>query len=203
MGFAADPLAFTPRKHCGWNHRFDDPAKNYRTLYAAQERTTCLRETLADLRPNAKAIADFRRLFGKRPDAVGEVTREWLEVHVLTAGRITVREGQILSADDLDLRRLFKRRHAELLAEHGMEHFDITEVRSRNRIVTQTFGRFLFARGAAGILYHSNLDNLPCLALFETRATLTRDGEPEALSDLPDELFQVCKELGLVCSAGR
>lgn len=201
MGFAGDPLAFTPREHCSWNHRFDDPGKQHRTLYCAQERTTCLRETLADLRPNARAVADFQRLFGKRP--IGEVTREWLEGHAFGSGRITVHEGEILSSDDLDLRRLFERRHADLLVEHGMEHFDITEVRSRSRIVTQTFGRFLFERGAAGISYHSNLDNLPCLALFESRAELTSDGEPEALSDLPDELFRVCKEFGLVCSAGR
>lgn len=58
-----------------------------------------------------------------------------------------------------------------------MEHLDISEVRSRDRIVTQTLGRFVFERDAAGVLYRSNLDDLPRVALFEQRAALTADGE--------------------------
>jgi hypothetical protein len=58
VGFAADPLAFTPSEHCSWTHRFDDPERRYRTLYCAQERITSLRETLATFRPGARAVAD-------------------------------------------------------------------------------------------------------------------------------------------------
>jgi hypothetical protein len=49
---------------CGWNHRFDDPRREYRTIYAADKKETCLREVLADLRPDKKAVAEFKKLFG-------------------------------------------------------------------------------------------------------------------------------------------
>jgi len=133
---------------------------------------------------------------------VGSVPREWLVQHALAPGRIDLDEGEFLSADDVTLRRRFEREHADLLVDHGMDHLDVSEVRSRDRIVTQTFGRFLYDLGAAGILYRSNLDDLPCLALFEGRALLTLDGELEALADLPPALLQVCDEFGLTCSAG-
>jgi RES domain len=202
VGFAADPLAFTPSEHCSWTHRFDDPERRYRTLYCAEDRITCLRETLATFRPDAKAVTEYRRLFGKLPDAVGSVPRGWLERHALAPGRIEIREGELASVDDPTLRRQFERQHADLLVAHGMQHLDISEVRSRDRIVTRTLSRFVFERGAAGILYRSNLDDLPCVALFERRAALTADGEAEALADLPDELLRVSEEFGLACSVG-
>ena len=77
-----------------------------------------------------------------------------------------------------------------------MDHLDISEVRGRRRAVTQALSRWLFERGA-GIAYRSNLDDLPCLALFEGRAFLTPEGESEHLTNLPPELIQVIEELGL------
>ena len=35
LGHAAAPLAYVPRELCSWNHRFDDPRREYRTLYSA------------------------------------------------------------------------------------------------------------------------------------------------------------------------
>lgn len=125
--------------------------------------------------------------------------REWLERHALAPGRIEIPEGGLVNVDDPSLRRRFERRHADLLVAHGMEHLDISEVRSRDRVVTQTLSRFVFDRGGAGILYRSNLDDSPCVALFEGRSTVTADGEAQLLADLPDELLQVCDELGLEC----
>ena len=64
VGYYASPCEFTPLHLCGWNHRYDDPKREYRTIYAADEKTTCLREVLADLRQNKKALADFEKTFG-------------------------------------------------------------------------------------------------------------------------------------------
>lgn len=130
MGFAADPLAFTPREHCSWTHRFDDPERQYRTLYCAEHRITCLRETLATFRQNARVVAEYRALFGELPDA-GAVPREWLERHALAPGRIEIRDGELASVDDPALRHRFEREHVGLLVAHGMEHLDVSEVRSR------------------------------------------------------------------------
>lgn len=202
MGFAADPFGFTPKEHCSWSHRFDDPEKQYRTLYCAEDPATCLRETLAGFRPNAKAIAEYEKLFGELPGA-GVVPHEWLERHALAHGRIEVSDGELVEVEDLTLRRQFERQLADLLVAHAMEHLDITEVRSRDRLVTQTLSRLVFDRGGAGILYRSNLDNSPCVALFEGRSKVTAEGEAQVLTTLPDELLQVCEELGLECKAGR
>ena len=61
VGHAGSPLEFVPHEYCSWEHRFDDPERQYRTLYGAQHRITALREVLADLRPNATVRADFAR----------------------------------------------------------------------------------------------------------------------------------------------
>ena len=196
-------MGFTPRESCSWAHRFDDCRQEYRTLYCAERRITCFREALAGFRPNARAIAEYRNLFGKAPDLAGSVPRDWLEQRALAPGRLEIREGELVSIDEPALRREFERQHAGLLKAHGMEHLDIAELRSRNRFVTQTLSRFVFGRGAAGIIYCSNLDDLPCVALFEGPALVTPDGEPEALVDSPSELLEVCKEFGLACTTGR
>jgi hypothetical protein len=183
-----------------WGHRFDDPRREYRTLYCAQRRVTCFRETLADFRPNTKAIAEYRSLFGEPPPLAGTVPRDWIDQRALAPGRIVIRRGELIGIDTPAVRREFESRYAELLAAHGMEHLDITELRSRDRIVSQTLGRFVFENGGAGVIYRSNLDDLLCAAVFEGKARLTPDGEPEPLASSPRELARVCKELGLVAA---
>ena len=79
-----------------------------------------------------------------------------------------------------------------------MEHLDISQVRSRTRPVTQALSRFLFERGAAGIVFRSNLDDLPCVALFEDRTRVVPEGESVSLVHPPEEFFKVCAEFNLV-----
>ncbi|MBV9279481.1 MAG: RES domain-containing protein [Chloroflexi bacterium] len=54
VGWAGSPLDFLPRNLASWQNRFDDVHRRFRTLYVAHEPVTCLREVLADLRPNTK-----------------------------------------------------------------------------------------------------------------------------------------------------
>jgi len=80
-----------PRRYCGWQHRFDDPRREYRTLPCAEQAATCLREVLADLRPNARMRAEMAETVG--PDrsvdsAAGLVSRELLAAHVLLPASI-------------------------------------------------------------------------------------------------------------------
>ena len=63
-----------------------------------------------------------------------------------------------------------------------MDHLDISQVRSRDRIVTQAMSRALYERRYAGVRFGSNLDDRPCYALFEGRAELRRDGDPLELA---------------------
>ena len=50
--------------------------------------------------------------------------------------------------------------------------FNIAEIRSHTRIVTQTISRSLYEQGAGGVMFGSNHDDQPCYALFEGHARL-------------------------------
>ena len=199
VGHISAPLDFPPREVLSWKNRFDDPDRVFRTLYCAQGRKTALREVLADFRPNAKARAEYRDLFGEElpPPRIKEV---WLQERVLARGEIRFLQNDLANVDDPALRHQFEQLHADLLARHGMDHLDISQIRSKDRPVTQALTRFLADRGAAGIVYGSNLDDLPCAALFEGKALLVPvpGPDPEPLTAFYPDLVAVCDEFGLV-----
>jgi len=200
LGHAAAPLDYVPRRFVSWRHRFDDPEREYRTLYCAVERITCLREVLGDVSPNAKAVAEFQEVFGTTSTHIlpaGVVSWPWREANVLAPGRIAAHED-LVNVDDVTARRRLESQHAALLAEYGMEHLYISEVRSIQRPVTQRIGRSLYEEGAAGVLYRSNRDDLVCVALFEGAAHLESDGPFEPMTAASPELLQVCDEYNLI-----
>ncbi len=162
---------------------------------------TCLREVLADLRPDTRMLADMADTVGTNRSvkaAAGLVSRELLAAHVLQAATIDAPpEPGFADLEDIPLREALARRHAPLLASHGMSHLDLSEVRSQDRVVTQSIARSLFEDGYAGVRFASHLDDLPCYALFEGRARLIARDDPQPLSaDLPD-LVLVCRQFGL------
>jgi hypothetical protein len=202
LGHRRAPLAFIPLEHCGWQGRWDDPRRAYRTLYAARDAETCLREVLADLRPDTTMLAEFRELFGRDRGveaAAGTVPAEFRRQRVLAAANVVLDGGALVDVDAPQMRAALEREHAPLLAEHGMAHLDVAEIRSRTRVVTQRIGRALYEGGAAAITFGSNLDDRPCYAVFEARGRLVRRGRAKPLeltADLP-ELVTVCDEYGL------
>jgi hypothetical protein len=121
----------------------------------------------------------------------------WRLDRVLVQGTVEMTSGELLNLDDAKLRADLERRHAKLLAKHGMNHLDIAAVRGRRRIVTQTISRSLYEAGAAGVIYGSNHDDLKCVALFERRAHLKAAGISVSLGSPIPELLQVCEEWGL------
>jgi hypothetical protein len=203
VGHAGSPLDFVPHEYCSWEHRFDDPQREYRTVYGAQSRVTALREVLADLRPDAKARSDFARFQLDQGIPVEDlqvparaVSAAWRQAHELAPARVE-RDGPLIELDQPALLEDLATRHATLLAEHGMVHLNISEIRSKSRPVTQAIGRDLFERGAAGLLFRSNLDDRRCVVLFEGRARFVADGTPVALSEPVPELALVCAEYNL------
>lgn len=204
IGHVSAPLDWVPHKMCSGEHRFDDPRKQYRTLYCAEHRITCLREVLADLRPNAKARAGFEAFQreqgleeGEIHRPAGEVSVAWRERHVLAPAQVR-REGPLVDLDQPELLDDLTSAHAALLAQHEMQYLNISEIRSKTREVSQAVGRDLYERGAAGLLFRSNLDNGRCIVLFEGRASLEPDGRSQPLTDDLPELLTVCSEYGLV-----
>jgi hypothetical protein len=120
----------------------------------------------------------------------------------LAQGIIQVLRNDLIRIDDPALRQEFSALHADLLAKHGMAHLDISQIRSKAREITQEVTRFATTRGAAGIIYGSNLDDLPCAALFEGRSLLVPapGAEIEELTASHPDLAKVCREFDLLLS---
>lgn len=128
-----------------------------------------------------RTLADFKSLFGTAPPA-GLITAQWRTNRRIARARVTDDEQMFVDLENLDVRREIEERYASLLAAHGMRHLDISQLRSTQRVVTQTIALELYASGKTGILYRSTLDNEPCLAIFEHRATLTPYGAAQELA---------------------
>lgn len=207
LGHIDAPLDYVPHEYCSWEHRFDDPQREYRTLYCAQHKITCLREVLADLRPESRVraeFAEFQLAQGVAPDDLvvpaHKVTDAWRRAHVLAPGRAQ-RTGPIVDLDQPALLEQLAVKHAQLLTRHGMDHLNISEIRSKSRPVTQAISRDLYEQGVACILFRSNQDDERCLVLLEGRAHLQPDGAPISLTEDLPELLQVCSEYSLVLKA--
>jgi hypothetical protein len=125
------------------------------------------------------------------------VTWAWREKHVLAPARIDA-AGEFLDLDDVTVIQHLESELAGLLAEKSIDHLDVSTVRSRDRDVTQHISRTLYDEGAGGLRFRSNCDDKPCFVLFEHRASLTEDGDPEPCTDDLPELLQVCSDYGLV-----
>jgi hypothetical protein len=157
---------------------------------------------LADLRPDTTMLAEFQELFGRDAGllaAAGTVPAEFRRERVLAPADLVLDDGDLVDVDEPATRARLEREHAPLLAEHGMRHLDVSEVRSRTRVVTQRIGRTLYEGGAAAVRFGSNLDDRPCYAVFEARGHLApRGGEPPLELDAGLEpLATVCAEYGL------
>jgi hypothetical protein len=185
-----------------WQGRFDDPrttlptTARFRTLYLARRRRTAVLETLQDLRPSTKDQADFQSLFGATaPTPI--LPRRWRADRRVGRARLDEGERRIVDLEDLEVRRALEERHAALLAAYGMRNLDISQLRSSQRIVTQTIALDLHGQGCAGIAYKSNLDGQGCVAIFEGRVEVHRYGAAQAIPADDDDLTAVCGAWGI------
>jgi len=172
----------------------------YRTLYCAGARLTCLREVLADLRPNAKARAEFNRFFPGQKELLEKVPvmPKWRKAHVLSEANIQISVGKLTNIENIQVRQMLEEEFTDLLTEHNIEHLNISEIRIKNRVITREISQALYSRwGCAGIEFKSNLDNLICYALFEGRAHLRPTGKQISMAIDNEPLVQVCKEFDL------
>jgi hypothetical protein len=202
LGHSRNPCAFVPRTFCKWHHRFDDPQKVYRTLYGAQHPLTCLRELLADLRPNTKALTEFETLFSDGdPNTMtiaGVVSSQWRKSHALVWAEVEFQKGKFAAIEEHSVLHHLKQLHHALLTELGIKNLNLQKIRSRQRPLTQAFSRTLFNDGHAGIIFRSRLDEKICYALFEGRARLTPAAKPIPMTMNHPDLLRVCGEYTLV-----
>lgn len=201
VGYYANPLGFTPLDLYSFNHRFDDILRRFRTLYCAESPETCLREVLADFRPNLGALHRHVERYG--PEAAEDftpqpVTARWRAQHVLVPVVLRL-EGPLIDLTDVPTRQEIEQRSTELLLKYGMDHLDVHEVTTSWRVITQTIAADLFDRGARAVRFPSRLDGRACVAVFEKRGTVSAAGDAIALTDPPPEpLTKVTAPWGLV-----
>ncbi|WP_343602226.1 RES domain-containing protein [Mycobacterium sp.] len=154
VGYYADPLGFTPLQLFQFSHRFDDIYRRFRTVYCANVAKTCLREVLADVRPNLGALRRHVERYG--PEAAQDfaekpVTAQWRIQHVLVPTVLKL-DGPLIDLTDVSTRQEIEDRHVELLLEYGLQHLDLHEITTSRRAVTQTIAADLFDRGAGAEL---------------------------------------------------
>ncbi len=116
------PLEFAPHDRCSWGHRFDDVERRHRTLYCASTPETALREVLADLRPNAEAIAKHRKVYGAAAAASlpkSAITEKWRRDNVLVPCTLLY-EGRLLDLTDVHERQVLPRIHSSGVNQSGL-----------------------------------------------------------------------------------
>lgn len=158
-----------------FGNRYDDPAGEYRVLYASTQRLGPFLETLARFRPDPAIVAAAIESapedaeFETRPP--GAVPRRWLEVRCL--GTASVRESFCDIGHSSSIEQLRTELGARL-AHHGVSDLDAGALRLRvPRALTQEISRYERAdaageRAHAGIRYHSRLgDEIENWAIFE------------------------------------
>ena len=90
---------------------------------------------------------------------------------------------------------------AEFLGLQNIASLDIPALRSKDRLVSQLFGRSFYSQGYAGIVFKSGIPpGGLCVALFEGRAWLEPNGPERPLAESLPMLRIVCEELGLLLS---
>jgi hypothetical protein len=178
--------------------RFDDPAGEFRVLYATAQRRTAFLETLARFRPSLEVLAALEAVENAdellpRP----RVPADWYRARAIGRLRLATRQRW------LDLRRLETREvlHSELaqtILDLGLEDLDFSGVVGPRRQLTQAMSRWAFEHGYAGLVYSSRFDAaLSCWALLEG-AEFEPIGPHEPILPSDADLLTVARLFGLI-----
>lgn len=176
VGRVPDAWALAPWTYAGpdntFGNRYDDPAGEYRVLYAAGPRRGAFLETLARFRVDVQLMAELGAIEDDEDFptvAGGVVPSEWLETRCTGTARaeslhfVDVAHSQSLAH--------LRERLAARLVHYGLDDFDAAEIRRRTpRALTQEVSRYVFERpeAFAGIHYLSRLgDDISNWAIFE------------------------------------
>ena len=192
IGFWPDPLEWPPLEFAGGG-RFDDPnlaASNpaqFRTPYAAENRRCCFVEALAKFRPSLEVLAREREISGTDdPVSTTTLPLDWCSRRCV--GHFDLSPGQRwLDLRAFETREALRVELASTLALLALADFDMGDVLSRERKVTQAIAQWAYEQGYHGIVYSSRLDvTCNCWAIFDSaQFHPVDDPEPITLDD-PD-----------------
>lgn len=196
IGRRPDPLAWPPWEYVG-SGRFDDPAGEFRVLYATAQRRTAFLETLAHFRPSLDVLAALRAVENTRePLPAPRVPAEWYRARAVGRLRLVTRQ-QWLDLRSLETREALRYELAQTLLDLGLEDLDLSGGAGPKRQLTQAVARWAYERKYRGLAYSSRFDaTLTCWAIFEG-AAFEPFGLPEPI--LPDDpdLVSVARSFGI------
>jgi hypothetical protein len=196
IGRLPDPLAWPPHEYAG-DGRFDDSAREFRTLYAAEQRRACFIEALARFRPDSLTLSLYEAVRNTNESLpAGVVPTGWLQTRGV--GRFTVQPANpFLDMRAIETREALHREFAQLLHTLGLRDFDVGAALSPNRELTRAIARWAFERRYQGIAYASRFDTaLHCWAIFEG-ATIRPLGPPDLITPEDPDLRAVAATFGL------
>jgi RES domain len=184
IGRSPDVWALAPWMYAGpdgtFGNRYDDPAREYRVLYAAGQRRGAFLETLARFRVDLQLVAEMDAIEGdERDDAFPTVQRgvvpgEWLVTRRIGTG--TAASLWFVDVAHSDSLAHLRGRMASRLVHYGLDDLDAGDLRRRApRALTQEISRYVFEHAltpdgepVAGLTYRSRLgDELTNWAVFE------------------------------------
>ncbi len=169
IGRSPNPLDWPPLERAG-SGRFDDPRREFRTLYVAEQRVGCFVETLARFRPDLEFLASRANIpDSEEPAAQGSprIPEAWCEQHLV--GRLTLRAGQRwLDLRSFKTRELLRGELAALLMRLGLADLDVAGIRGPTRELTQAIARWAYEHKYRGMAFKSRFDDaFDCWAIFE------------------------------------
>jgi hypothetical protein len=209
VGRAPDPWAWPDWAYAApdgtFGNRWDDPAGEYRVLYAASQRLAAYVETLAPFRPDLAVVMALADIDGEDDSTpVGVVPRAWLDTRLLGEA---VLAGQFVDIGDARSLATLRAPLASRAIHYGIAEIDAAAIRrSAPRGFTQEVSRFVHewqedTGPVAGIRYRSRYgDGLINWAIFEST---TMAGSPvlspstAPLSPNDPELAQALQILSL------
>lgn len=198
IGYASDPLAWPPWEYVGVG-RFDDYRRQFRVLYVSEQRRACFLEGLAQFRPDPEALTRLSQVSGTdEPIAPATVPPDWYRKRAVGTLVIHSTQGRWLDLRQLETREALRTELAQKLVELGLEDLDVSDVRSRNRELTQAIARWAYEQGYQGIVYKSRFDDsLDCWAIFEG-ALVGAAAPPEPISRDDPDLRVAAQAFGIV-----
>src|SRR5215208_6278102 len=155
VGYFETPLECPPHAYWFGDGRYDDPLREFQTLYCAPDPLTCLRETLAPFRVSIRMRDELQRQ-GK-PLSKGGVPAKWRRENALAQGRLEILEGELIPMHQPGIRSRLEKDLKALLIDLEISFLDLGELQGNRRKLTQAIARTVFGWGAAGILYQSKL----------------------------------------------
>ena len=196
IGRRPAPLAWPPWEYVG-SGRFDDPAGEFRVLYATAQRHTAFLETLARFRPSLEMLAALQAVQNTtEPLPRPQVPAEWYHTRAVGQLRLGTRQ-RWLELRAFETREALRRELAQTLLDLGLEDLDLSGVVGPKRQLTQAIARWAYDHGYAGLVYSSRFDAaLTCWAIFEGAAFEPVRPFESILPDDPD-LVATAKLFGL------